>query len=230
MEPMRGRFRDDFPYPVAHPYALIFDSALSAVERRWALCFTQYQTLRVLVLTLVSQYLREPINEGAKESVRVVNERIAALRSPMFSDWITAIRTLPRQWANLNLQPTFPGLLDGLKMLSVARERSVAKSGQKNLDPLEAILALRNETAHGGIPKQDEAERHLAEYLPVLHQVLEAFDFLGDCGLKVCADRERALQGLPVRVRHLRGAELAEEVAETLTPGLEQAFADSPAA
>ena len=230
MEPMRGRFRDDFPYPVAHPYALIFDSALSAVERRWALCFTQYQALRMLVLTLVSQYLREPINEGAKESVRVVNERIAALRSPMFSDWITAIRTLPRQWANLNLQPTFPGLLDGLKMLSVARERSVAKSGQKNLDPLEAILALRNETAHGGIPKQDEAERHLAEYLPVLHQVLEAFDFLGDCGLKVCADRERALQGLPVRVRHLRGAELAEEVAETLTPGLEQAFADSPAA
>lgn len=226
----RPHIRDRFPYPVAVPYSLVFDESLSPPERRWALCFTQYQVLRAVVLPLVSQYLREPIDTTAEKAVRTANERVAALRSPMFSDWVTAVRTLPRQWPALKLPPLFPQLTDALARLSVVKERSIAdSSGVKRLPPLEAIVALRNATAHGGIPDPDQAARHLEEYVPVLHEVLEALDFLADCTLRVDETPGRAAQGLPTAVRTLRGVDVPEAVAELLSPELEAAFGESAA-
>ncbi len=42
MEPARARIVEDFPYPVAVPYALAFDVGQPASLRRWTLCFTEY--------------------------------------------------------------------------------------------------------------------------------------------------------------------------------------------
>ena len=52
MEPARPRILNEFPTPVAYTYALIFDRNRDASVRRWALCFTEYQTLRLIGLTL----------------------------------------------------------------------------------------------------------------------------------------------------------------------------------
>jgi len=227
----RPRISDRFPYPVALPYSLIFDESLSPPERRWALCFTQYQAVRTIVLPLVSQYLREPIDATAGKAVKTVNERVAALRSPMFSDWVTALRTLPDRWPALKLAPPFTQLVSALNALKGANaERSVTdSSGRKVLDPLEAIVALRNATAHGGIPDHALAVRHLEEYVPVLHAVLDAFDFLADCALLVCDEPERATQGLSVAVRTLRGTAVPEPEEQDPSPELAEAFGESSA-
>lgn len=102
----------DFPYPIAYPYSLIFDQNDKPSNRRWALCFTEYQLLRVLWLPLVSQYLRDPINENAAESTSALNKAIA-VRSPFFSDWITLAHTLRRHLPKLDVEPLFPGLVRG---------------------------------------------------------------------------------------------------------------------
>ena len=79
---IRPRVRDHFPFPVACPYTLVFAEAgrdgepLSWGERRWALCFTEYQLLRVVCLALVSQYLHEPVNAAEEASVKKLNTAV----------------------------------------------------------------------------------------------------------------------------------------------------------
>ena len=46
-----------------YPYSLIFDDSDAPSNRRWALCFTTYQLLRLVCLPLVSQYLRDDIDD-----------------------------------------------------------------------------------------------------------------------------------------------------------------------
>ena len=41
----RPRVLNDFPYPVAYPYSLIFDEGEPPSNQRWGLCFTEYQLL-----------------------------------------------------------------------------------------------------------------------------------------------------------------------------------------
>lgn len=196
--PARPRVVTHFPHPVAVPYSLACDESLAASDRRWALCFTQYQVLRLVVLAHVSQYLRDDIDTTAKAAVKAANEQIAGLQSPMFSNWVTAVRTLPRQWPALKLPSPFPDLVERLKKLPSVVRSVPDSGGATKLPPLEAIVALRNSIAHGGIPDERQAQRHLDEYLPVLDEVLTAFDFLDDCRLLVCDDAEKAKQGLPV--------------------------------
>jgi bifunctional DNase/RNase/tetratricopeptide (TPR) repeat protein len=207
MHEPRLRFLDEFPYPVAYPYSLIFDVQKPASARRWALCFTEYQLLRLVGLTLVSQYLREPIDASDADAVRSLNTAIAAVRSPFFSDWIALAHALSNQLPRVGVAPFFPKLREALAALKQAEERPVGLRGQTRLAPLEAILALRNATAHGGLPNETEAARHLDAYVPVLHQALTAFDFLadatvfagaGDDGVTVAAPAGRFLRGVNV--------------------------------
>ncbi len=95
------------------------------------------------------------------------------------------------------------------------------------LAPLEAILALRNHTAHGAIPDEFEAARHLETYLPVLHQVLDAFDFLGDTRMKVRFDGPIAPAANHVWVHEFAGARSADPREEALTEALAAAFQES---
>lgn len=77
-----SRVLTDFPYPVAYPYRLVFDPALAASQRRWALCFTEYQLLRTVCLPLVSQYLRDEIDRTAKDSIGALNRATGPRRWP----------------------------------------------------------------------------------------------------------------------------------------------------
>jgi hypothetical protein len=97
------------------------------------------------------------------------------------------------------------------------------------LDPLKAILALRNDTAHGGLPNQAEAAEHVQVYLPVLHQILEAFDFVGDTMLRVCTDAPEMVVTGRALVRTLRGVQVGAAVTEELSDDLVTAFAESQA-
>src|SRR5262249_9656937 len=125
MEPARTRIQNDFPTPVAYSYALIFDRKRSPSVRRWALCFTEYQTLRLIGLTLVSQYLRSNLagidfekDKAAQTAVEKLNTAIAGIRAPFFSDWITLVETLRSRLPALKLTPLFPGLDRALEALS----------------------------------------------------------------------------------------------------------------
>jgi tetratricopeptide (TPR) repeat protein len=228
MESARRRVLDDFPYPVAYPYALVFDAGQPASIRRWALCFTEYQLLRMIALPLVGQYLsQDPIDESDAETIRKLNTAMASIRAPFFSDWLDLVYALRKHLHRVNITPLFPELSKALDSLGTnLAERPVDQRGQSRLDPLRAILALRNAIAHGGQPDEVESGRHLEAYIPVLHDVLEAFDFLGDHVLKVRADGPTPAPPDHAWIRNLRGAVLTDPVAEPLTDALEQAFRD----
>jgi hypothetical protein len=94
---------------------------------------------------------------------------------------------------------------------------------------VRALLALRNHTAHGGVPDETAAERHIDAYLPVLHQALEAFDFLGDCRLRVRGESGPSVESGAALVRTLRGAQPGPPAVEDLSDALVDAFGESPA-
>jgi tetratricopeptide (TPR) repeat protein len=236
VDPARSRILNDFPTPVAYTYGLIFDASRDASVRRWALCFTEYQALRLIALPLVGQYLRAELpgidfqkDKASENALRSLNRAIAGIRAPFFSDWITLVETLRDGLPTLGLTPLFPTLAAALKKLKTREPREFDLSGDRNLAPLRAILALRNGTAHGGIPDETEAARHLELYLPVLHQVLDAFDFLGESRLLVRQARPEE----PVRreeiVRELRGVHPGEPSERELSDEMVSAFLESPA-
>src|SRR5207248_151892 len=107
----RPRVLEAFPYPVAYPYSLIFAPDEKPSERRWALCFTQYQLLRLVGLTLVCQYLREPgLPEGEAKARQNINQGIAGLRAPFFSDWLSLLYNCRKNFPALGLTPVLPQL------------------------------------------------------------------------------------------------------------------------
>ena len=229
MESPRSRVLNDFPYPVAFPYSLIFDEKEKPSIRRWALCFTEYQLLRMACLPLVSQYLdAEEVDQTQPKGVEAINRAIAAIRSPFFSDWITLLHTLRRHLPRVGIEPLFPHLNAALDTLK-PEQQPIGLRGQTRLDPLLAILALRNGTAHGGLPDETEAKQHLDTYLPVLHQVLTAFDFLGDAVLKVCCDERALVATGRGSVQTLRGVALAEPTEDVISDDLADAFVESAA-
>ncbi|MBV9126150.1 MAG: hypothetical protein JO112_22605 [Planctomycetes bacterium] len=223
----RPRVLEAFPYPIAYPYSLIFAADEKPSDRLWALCFTQYQLLRLVGLTLVCQYLRQPqVAEDKPDVLRAVNKAVAALRAPFFSDWLSLLYNLRSNFPRLNLEPVLPQLGSAMDRLKIREKRPV---GKEPLPPLEAIIHLRNSIAHGGLPDQNEAARHLAAYLPVLHQVLEAFDFLAGCRLAVwCGEDADAWSGYgPVQT--LRGYRVPAPVAQELPPAWRDLFLESRA-
>lgn len=227
MDRARDRILQDFPYPIAYPYSLIFQEPDNPSLGRWALCFTEYQLLRLVCLPLVGQYLHEDIDTTALDRIRALNTGIAAIRAPFFSDWIALVHGLRKHLLGLGITPLFPQLDMAFAALKKHRaERLFGLCKDRQLAPLEAIQALRNATAHGGIPDQKEAAQHLDAYLPVLHQVLEAFDFLGDATLRVCAAAPRPGAGC-ARVRTLRGVQPGPFVEEEIDDALEDAFRES---
>ena len=128
MDHSRARVLDTWPYPVAYPYSLIFDERDVPSNRRWALCFTTYQLLRLVCLPLVSQYLRDEIDTNARDSVTALNRAIAAIRSPFFSDWITLAYTLRRHLGRVGITPLFPRLGEALEALKDPAERPLGSA------------------------------------------------------------------------------------------------------
>jgi tetratricopeptide (TPR) repeat protein len=232
----RSRILDDFPTPVAYTYSLIFDEGRNASVRRWALCFTEYQALRLIALPLVGQYLRADLSgidflkdKASENALRSLNKAIAGIRAPFFSDWITLVETLRDWMPTLGLTPLFPSLAPALKQIKAGEPREFDLSGERKLAPLRAILALRNGTAHGAIPDEAEAARHLEVYLPVLHQVLDAFDFLGESRLLVRQARPEEPVRREETVRELRGVRPGEPIELELSDDQVAAFLESPA-
>jgi tetratricopeptide (TPR) repeat protein len=230
LEPGRQRVLDDFPYPVALPYSLVFDLSQPASVRRWTLCFTQYQVLRMVTLPLVGQYLEaEELISPDAETIRQLNSAIAAIRAPFFSDWIELAYSARKHLPKVGIEPFFPGLRSALDSLGhKVAVRPLDQRGRAMLNPLEAILALRNKVAHGGLFDEAEAAEHIVHYLPVLHDVLEAFDFLGDHILKVRCEGVTAPRPGHAWIRNLRGAAVgdADPIEEPLADALERAFRD----
>jgi tetratricopeptide (TPR) repeat protein len=183
----------------------------------------------MVCLPLVGQYLQQEVDPSARDSMRALNRAIAAIRAPFFSDWIALVHTLRRHLPQVGITPLFPRLGEALEALQEPAERPVGLRGNACLKPLEAILALRNETAHGGLPDQEEAQTHLDAYLPVLHQVLAAFDWVGDTVLQVCIEAPEVVVTGQAWVRTLRGVQVGDAVEEVLSDDLVLAFTESPA-
>ena len=143
------RILDAFPYPVAYPYSLIFEAS-DASNRRWALCFTTYQLLRMVCLPLVSQYLREEVDDHARDSILALNRAIAAIRWPFFSDWITLVHTLRRHLPKVGIEPLLPRLGEALEALKAPEEP--AHWAARQYPP-------RSPAGHPGAAERDGARR-----------------------------------------------------------------------
>src|SRR5579863_9263043 len=163
----RNKIIREYPYPIAYPYSLVFEEATPPSKRRWALCFTVYQLLRMVSLPLVCQYLRETgTAAGTADSVRSLNMAVTRIRQPFFSDWIALVYSLVKHLPRVGINPLFPELPAAIDALKQPEPRSVGQRGVHLLRPLEAVLALRNTTAHGGLADEDEAAQHLDAYVP----------------------------------------------------------------
>ena len=231
----RSRILDEFPTPVAYTYSLIFDEDRNASVRRWALCFTEYQALRLIALPLVGQYLRAdlsaidfPRDKAMENALRSLNKAIAGIRAPFFSDWITLVETLRNWMPTLGLTPLFPSLSPALKQLKV-REPGVRPLGGQAPRAAPGDPGVPQRHGGRGRPDETEAARHLEVYLPVLHQVLEAFDFLGESRLLV--RQARPDQPGPARGdrSRVRGVHPGEPFECELTDDQVAAFLESPA-
>ena len=79
--------------------------------------------------------------------------------------------------------------------------------------------ALCNGTAHGGLPDQDEAVEHLHVYLPVLHQILDAFRYRMIVAEEGVFDRHEAAHALNLFDMHQKYADVVSlaEVLEYLS-------------
>ena len=133
---------NSFPHPIAFPYSLAHRHETSPSEACWLICLTAYQVLRVICLPLVSQSLREPIDQhrmdpSARNAVHSLNRAIAAIRSPCFSDWITLVNTLRRRLPALDIEPFFPELSAALAGLQAEHPQAWAQ-----------LRAFRNDLAH----------------------------------------------------------------------------------
>lgn len=123
MELPKSYVLNEFPYLIAFLYSLIFDESSPPSIRRWALCFTQYQLLRMVTLPLVSHYLHG--NNETFPSSREINNAIAGIRSPFFSDWITLAHTVKNNMPLPEIKVVFPEYLHALKSLKTPEERRI---------------------------------------------------------------------------------------------------------
>jgi tetratricopeptide (TPR) repeat protein len=239
---MRQKVLQSYPYPVAHPYSVVFDENHTPQTRVWALHFTTYQALKVSCLPVVSQYLTDPKETEAMErkAVDSLNRAIAGIRCPFFNDWITLLGTLAKRMPQVGIEPCFPlsVALDKLKQRVQPFSDEYALRGQKDANLLEAMLGLRNGLAHGAsLPPDERCLQLLTHYAPVLDNIMDAFDFLERCEIRVLEQEDLSPLDDEAKVRRLVGAhrlglksQLPEPETITLSDAWRDAFEESPMA
>jgi hypothetical protein len=140
------------PYPIAHLYRRALDRDLRATARCATLDATVYELLRVVGLSLVSQYLRESRTDapGPRDNALEISRAVTALQSPSFNDWILLARTIARHLPRVVERPLFPRLGPALEAVGTLAERPVALRGVRRLGALEAVVAaaLRLDARH----------------------------------------------------------------------------------
>ena len=207
----------NYPYPVAKPYSIIGDETESPQQKLWSLPFTLYQILRIVTLPLVSQYLNDGRNiddfsEEELKSVKSINEAVARIRCPFFSDWIGLYLTLCKHMPKLFEKPFFPLDAESLKGKVDIPEAFFDLKGSRSINRMEAILALRNALAHGGqLPDEKRCLEIIDFYLPMLDFILDKFSFLSKSSLLVMTDEEVEDYQDSVMVKKLTGVEPPEQ-------------------
>lgn len=230
MESPKNIILNKYPYPVAYPYKLIVDETKGNWNRLWPIGFTQYQLLKTVVLPLVGQYLYEDIDESASSSIKNINRAIASIKSPFHSDWINSVHCFSKNLKKTGIEPIFPEITNAIEKLKKEVEyRPITLTGEHKLDPLRAILAMRNELAHGGLERADETTNTdiFNHYLTTLHKVLKAFEFLSETKLTACLSNRDDFYTDSATIRTLIGAELPAEEDIELTDDIEELFEES---
>ncbi len=221
---------DKYPYPIAYPYKLIFEESKGNWNRLWAIGFTQYQLLKTVALPLIGQYLYEDIDESASNEIKKINRAIASIKSPFHSDWINAVHCLSKNLPSAGIEPIFTGLTDAIRKLKdEVKPRPFGLAREHKLDPFKAILAMRNELAHGGLEragKSDDTDT-FNYYLATLHKVLDAFSFLSRTTLTACLSNRDDFYTGSVTIQTLIGAKLPVEEELELKDGIEELFEES---
>ena len=202
------------PYPIATIYADLQDEGASPHVKREAVYFTAYQLMRTVSLTLVGQYLhQEPPADAPYKAMHSLSRAVAGVRAPHFSDWITLLNTLHRVDASLRLDffgGSFPGAMESMRANRVEIPRHYlldAGGREQGLTWLEALLALRNSTDHGGLSREEDCLAAIQVFGPILDQLLTTFAFLGDYQLLALRS---TLDQDPPRVQLLQGPQPPE--------------------
>jgi hypothetical protein len=209
----------DYPYPVALPYRIAWDEGEELARRVWAIPLTALQAVKLTTLPMVAQYLladfipsEEPETRAACDAI---NRAIAGIRCPHYSDWLTLLHTLARHLGRLGIRPVFPVDTDTFRSALGKKVRpfspAYSQAGRDSLTLPEAMQALRNGLAHGGLaPPPEECRQLLAHYLPILDTLLEAFAFLAEGEWLARAQEPPTGWESQVLVRRLRGATLPD--------------------
>ena len=224
-----------YPYPIAHPYSVVWDENQNPQTRVWALHFTTYQTLKVICLPVVSQYLTEPKETEAMErkAVESLNRAIASIRCPFFNDWITLLGTLAKHLPKIGIEPCFPlsVAIGKLKQKVQPFSDEYSLRGRGDVSLLEAMLGLRNGLAHGAaLPTDERCLQLLEHYVPILDPIMEAFDFLERCEIRILEQEELSLFDDEATVRCLVGAQLPKPETITLSDEWLDVFEESTVA
>jgi len=219
------------PYPIASVYADLENPQAPPQMQREAVYFTAYQLMRTVGLTLVGQYLTQPLPEGASYRARQsLNRAIVGIRCPHFSDWITLLNTLHKYHRELGLDffPEFEQAMEAVRQSKVDVPPAYGLdygTRCKGLTWLEAMCALRNSVAHSGMGRDEVCREAVRFFRPILEQLLDAFAFLKDYELLALRS---SLDDDPTLVQVLRGATPPEAESMELDDALYRAFEVSP--
>ena len=220
-----------FPYPIAAVYADLEDANSSPQTGREAVYFAAYQLMRTVGLTLVGQYLTYDLPaEASVKAQQSLNRAIGGLRSPFFSSWITLLNTLDKHRLTLKLDfmPEFHDAMEAVKKSKVSVPKAYGLNQGTRCEELnwfEALLGLRNGSAHSGISTDDACLDAVEYFKPILDNTLDAFGFL--CDYELLALRSDADDD-PALVQLLRGEELDDPQQTELDGNLYLAFQRSP--
>ncbi len=206
------------PYPVARPCAVAFglSGQHSLQTRLWNISFAGHQIIRLTLLPVIMDYLENPLPTSkmpdSKAAARIARH-LSILHCPYYSTWIALLHTLATDLtrAKTGLEPALPinkvvNYLDTYTLCKTFSPRY--SSGEEELPAHQALLALRNGIIQSGGLRDDATCKALIHhYLPVLQQLISAFDFLADCTL-IAREPNGLWQGY---VQILTGPEVPEQ-------------------
>lgn len=172
-----------YPYPIARAWSRFLREPDPRI-RRWALVDTFGAALKLWAFAAGALYVRSGLRDEAVDELLVRD-----LQRPLLSVWQLLLdRALPL----LRDRSVIAGEADAA-WRSLAREHVVVRGANARLSPVNALLKLRNEVAHGSLSQTDKARDEVAEFEPLLRRLLEAQSFLARFPLHRVSGHDGAL-------------------------------------
>lgn len=192
-----------FPYPIAKPYFDLINE-IDPRQKCKLLVDTFTAVLKLMALQIASEYIR------AKEvkDVRVNQTLKRDIQRPLISAWNNVLlETIPVLLQN-NVILFSPELVRAYESLETKcknkvivekkyeDENGLLVTKRSSLAKIQSLIKYRNSLAHGFNQSKENAEKDLAFYLPILHEILENVRYMSRYTLWHVSTKNENVEGI----------------------------------